>query len=96
MKLFEINYKGKWHIYADYKDEMFGTNGTVLSAGITQEELLAHAYACKHYGIPMYTGTNKNFRARCDRAEKMYQDDTRKYLKDMRKQDTMSRATQRL
>jgi len=72
MKLYENNYKGKWHVYDDEPDEMCGDNGTIDSGEVTDEMLLNHAEACDYYGIPMYTGKNEEFKARCDYAWKKY------------------------
>lgn len=74
MLLYENNYKGKWHVYADEDDEMYGSVGTVESSTLTDADLFNHAAACGHYGIPMYTGTNTEFIRRCDDAWDRYEE----------------------
>lgn len=68
MLLYITDYKGKWHIYDDEPDELFGSVGTVESDELSDMTLIYHAEACDYYGIPMYKGKDKEFRARCDKA----------------------------
>lgn len=68
MLLYKNSYKGKWIIYDDEEDDYLGSEGTVNSEDITDEELLNHARACRYYGIPMYYGSDKEFRDRCATA----------------------------
>ena len=89
MKLYENDYKGKWHVYGDEEDDTFGSNGTVNSDTITDVDLLSHAHACGHYGIPMYTGADEKFRERCDTAWELSQQQASLL-------DTPPDATQRL
>ena len=72
MILHQVSYKGKWFVYDDEEDEMYGSEGTVDSDTITDADLLEHAEACCYYGIPMYTGNNKEFDDRCERAWALY------------------------
>ncbi len=72
MILHQIPYKGKWFIYSDEPDEMFGSEGQVRSGEVTDDDLLSHAAACSYYGIPMYTGKNEEFNQRCENAYQTY------------------------
>lgn len=74
MLLYLNSYKGKYHIYADDDDEMYGSVGTVESETLTDADLFNHAAACGYYGIPMYTGADEAFNKRCDDAWDRYEE----------------------
>jgi hypothetical protein len=63
MKLCQNNYKGKWFVLSDEPDDMYGDIGTIDSDEVNLEE---HADACLYYGIPMYSGSDKDFNKKCN------------------------------
>lgn len=65
MLLYKNSYKGKWFVLGDESDEFFGDEGTIDSEDITDDFLKVHAENCDYYGIPMYTGVNKQLKNRC-------------------------------
>jgi hypothetical protein len=66
MTLYKNSYKGKWFVLSDEDDSMYGSEGTMEYEELTDSFLLIHATNCLYYGIPMYTGVDKELRARCD------------------------------
>lgn len=69
--IFYMNdYKGKHFVLADEEDNFYGSVGFIDEHNIDLTFLVEHATMCLYYGIPMYTGSNKEFTKRCNNAFK--------------------------
>ena len=74
MKLYKLDYKGKYYILTDSKDQDDEWIGMMDITDITDEWLATHVETCVHYGIPPVVTKNKILKERVDKLLKKYND----------------------